>query len=228
MGINIYNDNEKKLSETLNALKELPKVNAPDDFEFNLMIKITNGEFEPEAEEKRQSKLLWILTPAALVVTAVILFVTFSKSELDQQLTPLQNQGSIYAGKVGDSASKTKITPKLAENQASRKKLQNRIPDPVRPQNNNTDPAFPFMNEYSYSQYVKDRSFKLDNLLKDKNKGNADQTYTAKTEVGQAGDLLLKDENLQNNLNDKKAVKDSLKKMQSKNDSPKLKKNIKR
>lgn len=222
MSIDNYNDNEEKFSETLKSLKELPKVNAPDDFEFNLMMKITNGEFAPEVEEKRQSKLLWILAPAGLVVTTLILFITFSKSDLDQQLNPIQNQGSIYAGKVGDSVAKKKQV--LAENKVPRKKVQTQTAAPVQNQQIFPDPNI-FVKDYSLSPLSQEGSYNLDNLAQ--GRGNENVT-TVKRGNGIPDEFLLKSDKAQNSLKAKNAVKDSLKNLPFRNDSLKLRKNVKR
>ena len=63
-------DNE--FNELKNLLKELPKVNAPDNFEFNLMTKIQNKSFEIESEKKK-SWLSWSLTPAIAFAASVFL-----------------------------------------------------------------------------------------------------------------------------------------------------------
>ncbi|MFA8342015.1 MAG: hypothetical protein ACEPO8_03475 [Rhodothermaceae bacterium] len=55
-------------------LKNLPKVDAPDDFEYKLMVKIQNGQFET-AEKEDSSGKLWRFIPAtAVALSAVIIF----------------------------------------------------------------------------------------------------------------------------------------------------------
>ena len=63
-------DNEFK--ELKKLLKDLPKVNAPDNFEFNLMTKIQNKSFEVKSEKKK-GWLTWSLTPAIAFAMSVIL-----------------------------------------------------------------------------------------------------------------------------------------------------------
>lgn len=221
MGIKNYNDNEEKFLETLKALKELPKINVPDNFEFNLMVKINNGEFAPEVEEKRQSKLLWIFAPAAMVVTTVILFITFSRTDLDQQLNPLTTQGSIYAGKMGELPDSSTPTPKSAPVREARRGIENRSSAPVQQQALITE-SLPGINEYTRSPLSREGSFRLDNLSKGLNSGVNRNTFTARDNQGFGSipeDLLLKSK-----PQDKKAVQDSLRKLA---DSLKLKKNSK-
>lgn len=219
MGIKNYNDNEEKFLDTLKALKELPKVNAPDNFEFNLMIKINNGEFSPEVEERRQSKLLWIFAPAALVVTSVILFVTLSKPGFEEQLNPLTTQGSIFAGKMGAMPEKGTPAPKTTPRRETSGSQANRTTTPVQQQTYIAE-TLPSINDYSRSPLSKEGSFRLDNLSKGLNSGGTGTTFTAKNNQGFGSipdDLLLKTK-----PQDKKAVQDSLRKLA---DSLKLKKN---
>lgn len=231
MELNNYNDNEDKFSKTLKSLKELPKVNAPDNFEFNLMIKITNGEFNSEAEEKRQSKWLWILTPAALVVTSVILFITLSQNDIETQLNPIQNQGSIYAGKTGDSALKIRPKASVPLKIAQKRNIQTEPSITAQNQPYQVEPAIPTIQEYYNSPLLSRRSFKLDNLLKGKS-GNRLNSWSQDQTVGDGlnlpEELLLNEGNSTKSLKEKNAVRDSLKRMLSTNDSLKMKKNIKR
>ncbi len=227
MGINIYNDNEEKFSETLKALKELPKINAPDNFEFNLMLKIENGEIKQEVVEKRESKLLWILAPAALVVSTVILFVTFSKPQLDEQLAPLQNQGSIYAGKVKEGVAREEAGQVAKNETKTSKPAPNRTQAPVQSQPFYIDPSLPLVKDYSVSPLNKEGAFNLDNLIQGRSAAKPSNAFTVQT-GGIPDELLLKSGAGKPSLKERKAVKDSLKKMVSQNDSLKLRKNIKR
>ncbi len=72
-------DNE--FNELKKLLKDLPRVEAPDNFEFNLMTKIQNKSFEIKSEKKK-SWLSWSLTPAIAFATSVFLiFFIFSGRE---------------------------------------------------------------------------------------------------------------------------------------------------
>ena len=41
-----FSKKDKKYEKTINLLKNLPRVNAPENFEFNLMTKIQNKKIE--------------------------------------------------------------------------------------------------------------------------------------------------------------------------------------
>ena len=74
MGNNIYNNRDVKNSEIVKLLNELPKISAPSNFEYNLMVKIKNGEFEIRDEKNRSRRIAWIVTPAFGVALSALLF----------------------------------------------------------------------------------------------------------------------------------------------------------
>jgi len=235
---NIYNFNEEKFTNVIETLKELPKVNAPDDFEFNLMLKIQNGQFETEKEEKRQSKLLWILTPAALVVTTVILFIVFTGTPINNQLNPIRERGDIYSSLGGNSE------PNVKKESYAQKTVRERsfVADKsakIQNEDNSLDE-----NGFLYQQYLADplsavyksnNSYKLDNLINGKGsdlQGIRGATNVKKEEQSNGyfmGDIFPEKSYIKKSpVNDKKAVIDSLKNLDSRNDTLKLKKNTKR
>lgn len=76
--------NIKQQEEISNILKQLPKVDAPDNFEFNLMAKIENNNFGDLKVEKKQLGFFWKLTPTvAVAVSCVIMFFVWSDQSVD-------------------------------------------------------------------------------------------------------------------------------------------------
>jgi hypothetical protein len=73
----IYNDSEENSSKLLEELKKLPKINAPENFEFNLMMRIQNKSFDLKDGKIHQFNLARFLAPSAVVVTVVLLFFVF-------------------------------------------------------------------------------------------------------------------------------------------------------
>lgn len=73
----IYNENESSRSKLIEDLKKLPKVNAPDNFEFNLMTRIQNKTFQTTDEKISGFSLAKFLAPSAVVVAVVLLFFIF-------------------------------------------------------------------------------------------------------------------------------------------------------
>ncbi len=88
MDKNSYHDTEEEYSELRNLLKELPKIEAPENFEFVLLTKIKNGAFELKTEKKSSSSkwFIWTIGPATAVALSVALFFfVFDVSSLDQE-----------------------------------------------------------------------------------------------------------------------------------------------
>lgn len=90
MGLNIYNDEEKKFSKLINDLKELPKVNAPENFEFQLMTRIQNKNFEEKLMPRERFNFVKFFAPSAVVVTVIILFFLILPKE-EQVENPLMS-----------------------------------------------------------------------------------------------------------------------------------------
>lgn len=85
---NFYNDEEKKYSNLLNDLKNLPKINTPENFEFNLMTRIQNKNFGDIVNSKPNFSIYKYLAPSAIVVTVIFLiFLLYpQKNEIKNQL----------------------------------------------------------------------------------------------------------------------------------------------
>ena len=76
MNKKFYNEDSEH-QEIIKLLKDLPKVTASDNFEFNLMTHINNKNFKIKSEQK-QSNFFWVLVPATgLVISAVVIFFVF-------------------------------------------------------------------------------------------------------------------------------------------------------
>lgn len=85
---NIYNENEEKESKLIKDLKELPKVKAPENFEYNLMTRIQNKNFGEPLTEKPKFNFIKFFAPSAVVVTVVLLFFLFLPSANQRNITP--------------------------------------------------------------------------------------------------------------------------------------------
>jgi hypothetical protein len=110
---NIYNEKETKQSKLIKDLKELPKIKAPDNFEFNLMARIENKNFGEQKEERLQFNLLKFLAPSAVVVVTIILFFIFLPSS-NQNNNPLQAPNSQMIVDNSSSVTKEMTNKKLA------------------------------------------------------------------------------------------------------------------
>ena len=71
--MNNYNI-ESKQSKLIEDLKSLPKIKAPENFEYNLMTRIQNQNFGDVKKERMPFNLVKFLAPSAVVVTGLIIF----------------------------------------------------------------------------------------------------------------------------------------------------------
>lgn len=79
-----HDTNDTKHKEVIDLLKDLPFVDAPENFEYNLKVRIENGEFNTSQEETKPRifNVRTLFPSAAAVVTALILiFVFYNDSE---------------------------------------------------------------------------------------------------------------------------------------------------
>ena len=85
-----YNDDQH--NGISNLLKSMPRIKAPDNFEYNLMTRIENKNFGDLAEEKKKLGFAWKLTPAVAFVTSLfILFMVWTdqSTEVENPLMKL-------------------------------------------------------------------------------------------------------------------------------------------
>ncbi len=87
MGKNIYN-NESSHSKLIEDLKSLPKFQAPENFEYNLMTRIQNKNFGETQKERIPFNLTKFLAPSAVVVTGLIIFFVFFSTSKRQTENP--------------------------------------------------------------------------------------------------------------------------------------------
>jgi hypothetical protein len=89
-------NNDAQFEKLISDLKKMPKLDAPSNFEYNLMIKIQNGEFE-KVKEKKESIWLWRIIPAsALVLSTIILFFIIQDSSNNYIHNYLTEQPQLY------------------------------------------------------------------------------------------------------------------------------------
>lgn len=118
MGKDIYDNSEDIYSNLIKDLKDLPKINTTDNFEYNLMIKIQNGNLE-EPNTSGGFKKTWVFAPATSLaaVALVLFFFVLAPSEVIEnplmeppelredaasfELAGKQELSSFYAGSNG-------------------------------------------------------------------------------------------------------------------------------
>ena len=78
---NGYNFNDDQFEHVANLLKDLPKIKAPNNFEYNLKIKIENKNFDLNTSEQKAFSIWKVFIPATgLIVASVFSFFFFSNS----------------------------------------------------------------------------------------------------------------------------------------------------
>ncbi|MGD8777953.1 MAG: hypothetical protein PVH88_03210 [Ignavibacteria bacterium] len=135
MGKDIYNFNkEEGFEELRKTLSELPRVNTPDNFEFNLLTRIQNKQFDLKNKEEKVG-WSWIYAPAtALVMSAVLLFFVFSGESdnvdnplLEDPLPKTELIGEAQSGLFGNIQSKKLLSKNSAVEKSSSESKENYV-----------------------------------------------------------------------------------------------------
>ena len=114
---NYYNEEESSRNNLIEDLKNLPKIKAPDDFEFNLMTRIQNKNFGNAAQSRERFNLLKFLAPSAVVAAAVLLFFIFyPKSQLIQTPNLSQQPPSVTTPTAAAQKSESANSKEIALN----------------------------------------------------------------------------------------------------------------
>jgi hypothetical protein len=158
----IHNKNEAEQLKLIKDLQELPKIKAPDNFEFNLMTRIRNQNFGKQKEDRLQFNFFKFLAPSAVVVTVIILFFIFF---------PLTNQNNnslqTPSGQMIVDNSST-ISKGIAEKNANLS-AQNNVKNNSLPSNERT-----FSNQQMQSPLNNPRAIKVDDYISNENAKHQD------------------------------------------------------
>ena len=146
----LYNNENSKHSDLLKDLKSLPKINAPENFEFNLMTRIQNKNFGLVEDARPKFNFIKFFAPSAAVVALIILFFVFypkgdqiqkqianQKTIGDSQsvLNTAINQAKEFAeNRPAKSFTANPSLQKSANNAAQNSVIQNQIPFPLNSQ----------------------------------------------------------------------------------------------
>lgn len=212
-----YNNEDKKFSNLLSDLKKLPKIEVPENFEFNLMTRIQNKNFSQVEEERPKFNLLKFLAPSAVVLTAVLLFFIIypQKEEIPTQIAKQPNTTDSQSI-VGNSAnknfeslfSKEEKKPSAQKQEVFSQSNQNIAQNPTQVK--------------SPVQFNPRRSVAVDDFISG---ANSNQNSTIGSNIVNSGDQPIVDGFLVEKKTDKKTIEkyrselDSLKKAQTKADS---------
>lgn len=78
MDTNPYDINEEKYSHVISLLKNLPKKEAPSNFEYNLKVRIENKNFKSKFDEEKAYRIPWRIVIPSFGTVAVIALIFFS------------------------------------------------------------------------------------------------------------------------------------------------------
>jgi len=207
-----YNNEEQKFSSLLSDLKKLPKIEAPENFEFNLMTRIENKNFGQVEEERPKFNLLKFLAPSAAVLATVLLFFIFypQKNDIPTQIAS-QPKTTDSQSIVGNSANKNFESLFSKDEKKSSTQKHETFSQP----NQNIAVKSPV-------QFNQRRSVAVDDYISG---ANSNQNSAVRSNIVNSGDEPLVDGFLIEKKTDKKTIEkyrselDSLKKAQMKADS---------
>ena len=219
----IYNDNDNKHSNLLKDLKNLPKVDAPDNFEFNLMTRIENKNFNLPEEVQPKFNLVKFLAPSAVVVTAVLLFFIFyPKGDQLNNIQPNQQQ-PIVSQSIADNTptvntqhvekvSPKKESPAVNQRQITTEDFQDQALRDQARADNRPLPLQRNPNSVSVDRYISGDNFTRSDLTRGNVVNSGDQPL-------ESDGFLFKQRMSQQTLKRYREVVDSLKKAQLRLDS---------
>lgn len=83
MGKKDHKNMDNGYEKLVKDLKNLPKVDAPDDFDYKLMVKIRNGQFETQKTKDENSRLWRFIPATAVALSALIIFFVVQETSVD-------------------------------------------------------------------------------------------------------------------------------------------------
>ena len=220
---NYYNEEDSNSSKLIEDLKKLPKVQAPDDFEFNLMTRIQNKNFGTVEDTRPKFNLIKFLAPSAIVATAVLLFFIFYPKSQELPLPTSIHQPETITTSPGNSNKAENAAAKdLAFNGTSKKSVEKypipnnsasvqRITAPVSG-SNKMDELIHNRNSVSLDDYISGESTNQRNLSRG-------SVVTSEDQVPDFDGFFVKQKMDAATLKRYREVVDSLKKAQLKLDS---------
>jgi hypothetical protein len=209
-----YKKEEEKFSKLVSDLKTLPKIEAPDNFEFNLMTRIQNKNFGEIRDTRPAFNWFKFLAPSAAVMASVLLFFIFypQREEIPTQIANQQQlvDSQALAGKSSDKKFESLFS---VDNKKSSSKKN------VESNSNIAQNQLPGTRTFPLNQR---RSVSVDDYISG---ANSNQNQSARSSIVNSGEDPMTDGFRVENKLDKKTIEkfraelDSLKKAQLKADS---------
>lgn len=222
MGLKSYNDDEVKFSALKKNLKDLPKIETPDNFEYNLYTKIQNKSFEIVTEERVKFNLIKFFAPSAIVVTAIVVFFIFLPNADAPIDNPLMSEPQAIAN---DNQQLTEAIPdgEIAINEVL-PNIQDQTPSQSNNQSNNGVLA-PSVPQSQSSRYPinRNRSVAIDDFISgdNNNRSNIQQGNVVNSGTGsdEFDGFFVREQPDKKTIEKYRAMIDSVKKVQAKQDS---------
>ncbi len=144
----LYNSTDAEFQHVIKLLKEMPKEKAPENFEYNLSVRIKNKNFEPSRPEKIIFNPWKIFVPVsgAIVASLLVFFITFDDTDSTENPFQIQPQlrNELSASILFNSEIRNDLSPdtKISETDVVFKERIERTPmaDELNSQNIITNP----------------------------------------------------------------------------------------
>jgi hypothetical protein len=111
----LYNSTDAEFQHVIKLLKEMPNEKAPENFEYNLSVRIKNRNFEPSRPEKSAFNLWKIFVPVtgAIVASVLVVFISFDDSDSAENPFQIQPQlrNELSASILGSSGINNDLSP---------------------------------------------------------------------------------------------------------------------
>lgn len=113
MNKNLYNNKEEEHQHVIKLLSELPKEIAPDNFEYNLSVKIKNKNFGLNTKEPSDFAPWKVLAPAfgTIAASVLVFFTVFNDS--DSLENPFQMQPQLRTEMAGSLQKSSELISKF-------------------------------------------------------------------------------------------------------------------
>lgn len=224
MGINSYNDDEVKFTRLMKDLKELPKVNAPDNFEYNLLTKIQNKNFGAEKTTRVKFNFIKFFAPSAAVVAVIILFFIFLPTANRQNDNPLMTDPTVIGNNRQVSVPQESLQSNMRESEVTKQSSANENKKFAQaPSLDNKTTRSESINQSKKYPISRSRSVALDDYISGDSQKSADLKRANVVSGGSEGNefdgFLVREQPDKQAVEKYRMMMDSLKKAKAKQDS---------
>lgn len=174
----LYNSTDAEFQHVIKLLKEMPREKAPENFQYNLSVRIKNKNFDPKRPEKSIFNPWKIFVPVtgAILASLLVFFISFDDTDSAEnpfQIKP-QLRNELSANIIGNSRVENNLSPdaKISETDVVFKERikSEPITEELVAQNNTTNDVDeirdnPIPEPFPFNEF---NSTNLDQILKEK------------------------------------------------------------